>query len=193
MMDRSLERPLLYCRLHGLREARLFPDDRGTVVLSVDRRPLSSRHSEDSARGWILDAETKKQLLERIALAMPERRAAEFGRPTAPPRGNRHIPESFRDLKVRGPRYLNWLAEHTGPDSVPGLRYWRKYPLLAPPLREYLAACCLFESGSHGADLVMNWNGSSTFEILFGQMLIRLLPRASGSVFASPGFMASPA
>jgi hypothetical protein len=165
-----------------------LPNDRGQLCSVLVEDLCRSRHSQDTVRGWELDAETKRQLLERIALAMQEEGAQFWPTDRAIQEIIASLPSPLNDAPARGARYVNWLAEHTGlirfQEAEGGgeeIRFWHRL------FREYLAACRLANQDLTAASLVQALFDSRRLTDHAWTDVLRLLPRALGNFSKAKG------
>lgn len=141
--DQALtENPLMLTAICMVFERyRSLPDDRGRLCELLIEDLCRSRQSEDGDRGWKLDEAGKKDLLQRIALAMQEQGAQTWPFEKAVDIALQLVPKTDDSPRDRAKRYVDWAADHTGilrfqevSDDQEQIRFWHRL------FREYLSA-----------------------------------------------------
>ncbi|MHA7629804.1 metallophosphoesterase [Corallococcus sp. M7] len=92
---------------------RSLPDDRAELCALLVDDLCRSRTSKDSNRGWTFSDADKRDLLERIALAMQESGSQSWAVSLANEVALRGVPASELDRTARAARHVQWVAEHT--------------------------------------------------------------------------------
>jgi len=181
--DRSLTgTPLMLTAISIIYEKhRSLPRDRGRLCELLIGELCGSRQSEDFEHNFHLDEEQKRDLLERLALAMQEAGAQRWSQ--------RHCAEALRSSfpgdeqarDFRAQRAIQWLTEHTGLIRFEGngdeeqIRFWHRL------FREYLAARQLARQDKVVRVLVDDlWESKHLVDPFWGDV-IQLLPRALGT------------
>jgi hypothetical protein len=182
--DQSLtENPLMLTAICMVFERyRSLPDDRGRLCELLIDDLCRSRTSEDTERGWKLDDATKKDLLQRIALAMQEEGAQTWPVSKALEIATTLVPTGDKFTQLRAKRYLDWAADHTGllrfqqdPEGEEQIRFWHRL------FREYLAAARLAQLDKTASDMIDQLWIEKRLENPFWEDVVRLLPRPLGT------------
>ena len=183
--DQSLtENPLMLTAICMVFEKyRSLPDDRGRLCELLVDDLCRSRTSEAPDRNWKLDESGKKDLLQRIALAMQEEgaqtwpfeRAVEIAAPL--------VPQTEPSARERATRYVDWAADHTGmlrfqeaKNGQEQIRFWHRL------FREYLSASRLAQEDSTADQKVMKLWQEKRLTDPFWEDVVRLLPRTLGTI-----------
>ena len=182
--DQSLtENPLMLTAICMVFEKyRSLPDDRGRLCDLLIDDLCRSRLSEDSEHGWKLDDAGKKDLLQRIALAMQEDGAQTWPVSRAIEIALTILPND--ELRQqRSKKYIDWTADHTGllrfqpgPDGSEHVRFWHRI------FREYLSANRLAQLDTTAGDKIKHlWKTGHLYNP-FWEDVVRLLPRTLGTL-----------
>jgi Sulfatase-modifying factor enzyme 1 len=162
---------------------RSLPDDRGRLCDLLIDDLCRSRRSEDRDRRWRLDETAKKDLLQRIALAMQQEGAQSWPVSRATEIALQTVPEAEALRQQRAKRYLDWAADHTGilrfqeaPRGEEQIRFWHRL------FREYLSANRVAqEDTTAGAKIDGLWSTRRLIDP-FWEDVVRLLPRSLGTI-----------
>jgi hypothetical protein len=161
---------------------RNLPDDRGRLCELLVDDLCRSRRSEDIERGWKLDESAKKDLLQRIAMAMQEQGLQSWPVESAIQIAQQIVPAADSWRHPRAQKYLDWAADHTGIlrfQEVPGggeqIRFWHRI------FREYLAACRIAQVDTTASRKISSLWREGRLCNPFWEDVIRLLPRALGT------------
>jgi hypothetical protein len=183
--DQALtENPLMLTAICMVFERyRSLPDDRGRLCDLLIDDLCRSRRSEDSERGWKLDEAGKKDLLQRIALAMQKEGAQSWPVGRAIDISTQLVPTTDQSMMARAKRYVDWAAEHTGilrfhegKNGEEHIRFWHRI------FREYLSAKQLAqEDSTAGEKITKLWLEKRLVEP-FWEDVVRLLPRTLGTI-----------
>lgn len=183
--DQALtENPLMLTAICMVFERyRSLPDDRGRLCELLIDDLCRSRRSEDIEQNWKLDEAGKKDLLQRIALAMQEQGAQTWGIERAVEIALQLVPKTEASPRDRAKRYVDWAADHTGVlrfQDVSGeeeqIRFWHRL------FREYLCACRLAQEDTTAGDKIIKlWNQGRLLDP-FWEDVVRLLPRTLGTI-----------
>lgn len=183
--DQALtENPLMLTAICMVFERyRSLPDDRGRLCELLIDDLCRSRNSEDLERGWKLDDATKKDLLQRIALAMQEEGSQTWAVSRAIQIATALVPTGDRFTQQRAKKYLDWAADHTGllrfqqdPEGEEHIRFWHRL------FREYLAAARLAQLDKTASDMIEQLWRDKRLESPFWEDVVRLLPRPLGTI-----------
>jgi hypothetical protein len=183
--DQALtENPLMLTAICMVFERyRSLPDDRGRLCELLIDDLCRSRNSEDLDRGWKLDESTKKDLLQRIALAMQEVGAQTWPVSRALQIATTLVPLGDKFTQQRAKKYLDWAADHTGllrfqqdPEGEEHIRFWHRL------FREYLAAARLSQLDKTASDMIDQLWDERRLENPFWEDVVRLLPRPLGTI-----------
>jgi predicted MPP superfamily phosphohydrolase len=183
--DQSLtENPLMLTAICMVFERyRSLPDDRGRLCELLIDDLCRSRNSEDVEHGWKLDDATKKDLLQRIALAMQEEGSQTWPVSRAIQIASTLVPTGDILSHQRAKKYLDWAADHTGllrfqeaPRGEEHIRFWHRL------FREYLAAARLAQLDKTASDMIDELWCRKRLENPFWEDVIRLLPRPLGTI-----------
>jgi Sulfatase-modifying factor enzyme 1/NACHT domain/Calcineurin-like phosphoesterase len=183
--DQALtENPLMLTAICMVFERyRSLPDDRGRLCDLLIDDLCRSRRSEDLQRGWQLDESGKKDLLQRIALAMQEEGAQSWPFARAVEIAMQLVPTADGMRQQRARRYVDWAADHTGilrfqdaKDDEEQIRFWHRL------FREYLSANQIAQEDSTAGDKIDRlWKEQRLLDP-FWEDVVRLLPRALGTM-----------
>ena len=183
--DQALtENPLMLTAICMVFERyRSLPDDRGRLSELLIDDLCRSRRSEDTDRGWRLDETAKKDLLQRIALAMQEQGAQSWPVGRAVEIASHLVPTSETSRTQRATRYVDWAADHTGilrfQEASGGeeqIRFWHRL------FREYLSANRIAQEDSTAdAKITQLWSSGRLLNP-FWEDVVRLLPRSLGTI-----------
>src|ERR1039458_4089290 len=183
--DQALtENPLMLTAICMVFERyRSLPDDRGRLCELLIDDLCRSRRSEDVDQNWKLDEAGKRDLLQRIALAMQEHGSQTWGIERAIEIALQLVPKNEALQRERAKRYVDWAADHTGIlrfQDVSGeeeqIRFWHRL------FREYLSACRLAQEDTTAGDKIVKlWNQGRLLDP-FWEDVVRLLPRTLGTI-----------
>ncbi len=166
---------MVYDKHHSL------PDDRARLCEILVDDLCRSRRSEDMERSWTFSADQKRDLLQRIALAMQESGAQSWPEASAVAIARTQIPVEEQAQEARARRHLDWTADHTGllrfqqvEAGFEEVRFWHRL------FREFLAASRLIREDRNTDELVEElWDKGRLIDP-FWEDVIRLLPRTQG-------------
>ncbi len=183
--DQALtENPLMLTAICMVFERyRSLPDDRGRLCELLIDDLCRSRNSEDVEHGWKLDDATKKDLLQRIALAMQEEGSQTWPVSRAIEIATTLVPTGDTLSHQRAKKYLDWAADHTGllrfqeaPLGEEHIRFWHRL------FREYLAAARLAQLDKTASDMIDELWSRKRLDNPFWEDVVRLLPRPLGTI-----------
>lgn len=160
-----------------------LPDDRARLCSLLVDDLCRSRNSEDIEHAWRFSDANKRDLLERIALAMQEEGAQTWPLSRAVEIAMRGVPRNEQLREQRAAKHLHWAAEHTGllrfqqPErGEEEIRFWHRL------FREFLAASRLSQEDVTVNILVESLWKSKHLANPFWEDVVRLLPRALGTL-----------
>ena len=183
--DQALtENPLMLTAICMVFERyRSLPDDRGRLCDLLIDDLCRSRRSEDQERGWKLDETAKKDLLQRIALAMQQEGAQTWPVGRAIEIATQLVPKLETSRELRATRYVDWAADHTGilrfhegRSGQEQIRFWHRL------FREYLSANRIAHEDSTAEVKINQLWASGRLSNPFWEDVIRLLPRSLGTI-----------
>jgi hypothetical protein len=162
---------------------RSLPDDRGRLSELLVDDLCRSRRSEDGNRGWKLDENGKKGLLQRIAHSMQEEGAQSWPIEKAINVARQQVPTGEKDPNLLAAKYVDWAADHTGilrfqevQNNAEQVRFWHRL------FREHLAATGIAQVDSKASEKIDDlWHRGRLCDP-FWEDVIRLLPRALGTI-----------
>jgi len=160
-----------------------LPDDRARLCGLLVDDLCRSRNSEDTEHNWRFSDANKRDLLERIALAMQEDGAQSWPISRVTEIAMRAVPTTEKLRQMRATKHLHWAAEHTGllrfqqPESgEEEVRFWHRF------FREFLAASRLAQEDATVATLMKHLSDGKHLTDPFWEDTIRLLPRTLGTI-----------
>ena len=183
--DQALtENPLMLTAICMVFERyRSLPDDRGRLCELLIEDLCRSRRSEEPSRGWKLDEAGKKDLLQRIALAMQEEGAQTWPFDRAVEIALNLVPATESERRNRAKRYVDWAADHTGilrfqeaSEDQEQIRFWHRL------FREYLSASRLAQEDTTAGDKIDKLWRAGRLSDPFWEDVIRLMPRTLGTI-----------
>ncbi len=178
------ENPLMLTAICMVYEQyRRLPDDRGRLCELLVDDLCKSRRSEDMRNGWKLEDSQKKELLQMIAFEMQREAAQSWPTSKAADLAQQLVPENEQFRAQRAERYIYWVADHTGilrfqrsDTGEEQVRFWHRV------FREYLAAMRIAQEDTTAPDKAHWLWEDGKFLDPFWEDVVRLLPRALGTI-----------
>jgi formylglycine-generating enzyme required for sulfatase activity/predicted MPP superfamily phosphohydrolase len=160
-----------------------LPDDRARLCSLLVDDLCRSRNSEDVEHSWRLSDANKRDLLERIALAMQQGGEQVWSVSRAVEIAMRGVPAAEILRQQRATKHLHWAAEHTGllrfqqPEKgEEEIRFWHRL------FREFLAASRLSQEDVTVKELIDGLWRKGYLSDPFWEDVIRLLARTLGTL-----------
>ena len=119
-----------------------LPNDRAELCYQIVEHLCRSKVSQSTEKNWALYPEDKRDLLERLALAMQEDKAQEWPMTRVHDVVASGLAEHARE-RDRVAQYVKWLVEHTGLLYIQAGAEGESLRFHHRLFREYLAACRL--------------------------------------------------